>query len=59
MKCESCGKGVEAGPLHRVNPLGEIGRFRHEQCGGEPDPEIKDLVDLIRKQDNGDLKRTF
>jgi hypothetical protein len=48
IKCDVCGKGVEKGPMHRVNPLGEKGVFRHEPCGGvAADDATKELVDLI------------
>lgn len=46
--CDVCGKGIERGPMFRVNPLGQAGIFRHKECGGIPaDKETEDICNLI------------
>ena len=54
MECIYCGKGIETGPLYRLNPKGEEGIWAHYDCmaPGEKTkvlPETKELVDIIDK----------
>jgi hypothetical protein len=50
MKCEVCGKGVEAGPLYRMNEKGVKGVWRHQKCGGVPvDPIVQDISETIHE----------
>ncbi len=47
--CEVCGVSSHKTATHRVNPKGEPGIFRCEDCLDTPlDPTVKELIDVIR-----------
>lgn len=48
IKCIQCNKGLEIGPLYRMNPGKLPGVFQHRECGGIPEDDVvENIVNLI------------
>jgi len=49
--CEVCGVSSQNKPTFRVNPKGELGIFRCEDClDTSTDPIVKEIVNVIQRR---------